>query len=96
MIFGAVILASQLIAMFLKTAASVLLLGLFDSIGGAFLGLFKALILVEIALIFAITFEDLGLMNAVKGSVIAPFFLDVIPFLQHILPDKFQTAIESF
>jgi membrane protein required for colicin V production len=96
MIFGAVILASQLIAMFLKTAASVLLLGLFDSIGGAFLGLIKALILVEVALIFAITFEDLGLMNAIRGSVIAPFFLDIVPVLQHILPDRFQTAIESF
>lgn len=96
MIFGAVVLASTLIASFMKTAASVLMLGLFDSIGGAFIGLFKGIVLVEIALIFAVTFPSLGLVDAVDGSVISPFFLDLIPFLEHILPDEFGIAIDSF
>ena len=96
MIFGAVVLASQLTAMFLKTAASVLLLGLFDSLGGAFIGFAKGLIFVEIALIFAVTFPSLGVMDDVDGSVIAPLFLDIVPVLQNILPDEFKTAIDSF
>ena len=96
MIFAAVILASQLIASFMKSAASVLMLGLFDSLGGAFLGLFKGIVFVEIALIFAVTFPSLNLIDDVEGSVIAPFFLDLIPFLKHILPDEFKTAIDQF
>lgn len=96
MIFAAVILATQLIASFLKTAASMLLLGLFDSLGGAFIGLAKGLILVEIGLIFAITFPQLGLLDDIEGSVIAPFFIDVIPFLKHILPNEFKIAIDNF
>src|SRR5687768_8191172 len=74
MIFAAVVLASQLIASFMKSAASVLMLGLFDSLGGAFIGLFKGLVLVEIALIFAVTFPNLNLIDDIDGSVIAPFF----------------------
>lgn len=95
-IFGAVILASQLMAMLLKTAASMLLLGLFDSLAGAVFGLIKGLVFVEIALIFAITFPKLGLVDHVEGSVIAPFFLDAIPFLKVILPNEFEIAIDNF
>lgn len=96
MIFGAVILASQLIASFMKTAASVLMLGLFDSLGGAIIGLFKALVFIEIALIAAVTFQNLGLIDDVEGSVIAPFFLDLVPVLEHVLPDEFGIALENF
>ena len=96
MIFGAVVLASQLIASFMKSAASVLMLGLFDSLGGAFIGALKAVVIIEIGLIVAVTFPSLNLVNDVDGSVIAPFFLDIIPFLEYILPDEFKTAIEAF
>jgi membrane protein required for colicin V production len=96
MIFFAVILASQLTASFLKQAASLLLLGLFDSIGGAMFGLIKGLIFVEIALIFAITFSSLGLQRAIDHSAFAPFFLDAIPILKLILPGEFKSAIDAF
>jgi membrane protein required for colicin V production len=66
-IFGATVLASQLLALFLKQAASLLLLGLLDSLGGAFIGLAKGAIFVEIGLIVAITFPSLGL-NARRPS----------------------------
>ena len=95
-IFGAVILASQLVALFLKQAASLLMLGLFDSIGGAFIGLLKALIFVEIGLIAAITFESLDLRRAVEDSVLAPVFLDALPVLKVILPAEFKRSIDSF
>lgn len=95
-IFGAVILASQLVAFFLKQAVSVLMLGALDKIGGAFIGVVKGVILVEIALIVGITFETLGVRNAIEDSGLAPVFLSLLPFLQHILPEEFRTAIDNF
>ena len=95
-IFGATVLVSQLLAVFLKQAASMLLLGLFDSLGGALIGLAKGAIFVEIALIAAITFSSLGLERPVDNSEIAPLFLDVLPLLKHILPAEFKTAIDGF
>jgi membrane protein required for colicin V production len=96
MIFGATVLASQLLALFLKQAASLLLLGLMDSLGGAIIGLAKGFIFVEIGLIAAITFPDLGLEDSVANSAIAPFFLDFLPVLKHILPAEFKNAIAAF
>ena len=96
MIFGATVLASQLFALFLKQAASLLLLGLMDSIGGAIIGILKGAIFVEVGLIIAITFTSLGLERAVDNSAIAPFFLDFMPVLKHILPGEFKNAVDAF
>jgi uncharacterized membrane protein required for colicin V production len=95
-IFGAVILATQLVAIFLKQTAQLLMLGIFDSMGGAFIGLLKGFILVEIALIVAITFPNLNLVDDVEGSAFAPFFLDLLPVLKYILPTEFKTALSEF
>jgi membrane protein required for colicin V production len=95
-IFGATILATQLLAIFLKQAASLLFLGLIDSMGGAVIGLIKGCIFVEIALIVAITFPSLHLHDDVNGSALAPFFLDVLPVLKRILPAEFKNAIDAF
>jgi membrane protein required for colicin V production len=96
MIFGATILASQLAALFLKQAASLLLLGLADSVGGAVIGFLKGFIFVEIALIMMITFGALGLEDTVEDSALAPFFLDILPVLKLILPGEFKDAINAF
>ena len=95
-IFGAVILASQLVAIFLKQTAQLLMLGIFDSMGGAVIGLIKGFILVEIALIAAITFPSLNLYDDVEGSAFAPFFLDLLPVLKYILPGEFKAALDDF
>lgn len=95
-IFGATILASQLTALFLKQAASLLMLGIFDAIGGAVIGFIKAFIFIDIALIVAITFPELGVQKAVENSTFAPFFLDFIPLLKHILPTEFKQAVDAF
>jgi membrane protein required for colicin V production len=95
-ILGATVLASQLLALFLKQAASLLMLGLLDSLGGALIGLAKGFVLVEVALIVAITFPSLDLVPAVQDSMLAPFFLEALPVLKTILPDQFQIAIDSF
>ena len=96
MIFGATVLASQLIAFFLKQVASLFLLGGLDKLGGAALGFLKGFVFVEIALIVALTFPKLGVEDAVQDSAIAPLFLDVLPFLKGLLPDEFRSAIDSF
>ena len=95
-IFGCVVLASQLIAMFLKTTASVFMLGMFDSFGGALVGLLKAFVFIEIALIVGITFENLHLQRDIDNSAFAGFFLNALPVLKHILPGEFKNAIDSF
>jgi membrane protein required for colicin V production len=95
-IFGATVLASQLVALFLKQAASLLMLGLFDSMGGAIIGLVKGFIFVQIGLFVAVTFPDLGLQETVDNSAFAPFFLNALPLLKYILPAEFETAVDSF
>ncbi len=95
-IFGCVVLASQLTAMFLKTASSVFMLGVFDSMGGAFVGVIKAFVFIEIALIVGITFENLHMQRAIDNSAFAGFFLNALPVLKHILPGEFKNAIDSF
>ena len=95
-IFGATILMSQLVALFLKQAAALLMLGIFDSMGGALIGLVKGFVFVEIALIAAITFPTLGLQKTIDDSAFAPFFLDIIPILKAILPGEFKAAVDAF
>jgi len=95
-IVGGVLLASQLLAFFLKQASSLLMLGILDSIGGALVGLAKGFLLVELGLVIAITFPSLGLDNAVRDSALASFFLDILPVLKPILPGEFKSAIDSF
>ena len=95
-IFGATILATQLLAIFLKQAASMLFLGLADSLGGAVIGFVKGCIFVEIALIVGITFPSLHLKDNIEASTLAPIFLDAIPVLKTILPAEFKNAIDAF
>jgi uncharacterized membrane protein required for colicin V production len=95
-IFGATVLAAQLIALFLKQAASLLMLGVLDSMGGAFIGLIKGFIFVEIALFAGVTFPNLGVETAIRNSELAPFFLDALPILKAILPGEFKTAVDQF
>jgi len=95
-VFGAVILASQLLAMFLRQAATLLCLGIFDSLGGAIFGLVKGFVFMEIALIFAVTFHNLNLNDDIGRSTLAPFFLDALPVLTRILPGEFKTAVDEF
>jgi uncharacterized membrane protein required for colicin V production len=95
-ILSAVIVASQLTALFLKQAASFLMLGIFDSIGGAAIGFLKGFIFVEIGLIVAITFTSLHLQDNIEGSAFAPLFLEVLPVLKHLLPGEFTIAIDNF
>ena len=95
-LLGAIYLAGQLIAVMLKRAASLLLLGPADHAGGALFGLIKGLIVVEVLLILLVTYPQLGLQADIDGSAIASVFLDAAPLLLFVLPDEFEQAVDAF
>ncbi len=95
-LLGAVYLAGQLIAVMLKQAASLLLLGWADHGGGALFGLLKGLVVVEILLILLVTYPQLGLKSDIDGSALASVFLDAAPLLLLVLPDEFELAVDLF
>ena len=95
-IFGMTALAGQLVAMLLKEAASFLMLGAFDHLGGAAFGIAKAVLLLEVLLIVFVTYPSLGLADAIGDSTFAPIFLDRAPFLLRILPSEFEAGVEAF
>ena len=84
------------LSLLLEVALALLLLGLFDSVGGAVIGFLKGFVFVEIALIAAVTFTSLGLVKTINDSALAPLFLDLLPVLKTILPNEFKNAIDAF
>ena len=95
-LLGAVYLAGQLIAVMLKQAASLLLLGWADHGGGALFGLLKGLVVVEILLILLVTYPQLGLKGDIDGSALASLFLDASDVLLLILPNEFEVEVDRF
>ncbi len=95
-LFGAVALGGQLAAILLKRMTRLFSLGWIDHLAGAAFGLLKGLILVEVFLILFTTFPYLGLDGAIRGSAIAPLFLDGGPALLKLLPGEFNSAVEAF
>jgi membrane protein required for colicin V production len=95
-LFGAMALGGQLAAILLKQVAGLLALGWLDHLAGAAFGFLKGLILVEVFLILFTTFPYLGLDATIRGSAIAPLFLDGGPVLLKLLPGEFNSAVEAF
>ena len=95
-LFGSVALGGQLAAFLLKQIAGLLRLGWLDHMAGAAFGLLKGLILVEMFLILFTTFPYLGLDATIRGSAIAPLFLDGGPILLKLLPGTFDDAVDAY
>lgn len=95
-LFGAVYLLGQLTAYILKRAASLLMLGWADHLGGALFGLLKGLIVVEVLLILFAAYPQLSLDDAIDDSRLAPFFLDDVPIVLRVLPGEFDDRIDRF
>jgi membrane protein required for colicin V production len=95
-LFASVALGGQLAATLLKQIAGLLRLGWLDHLAGAAFGFLKGLILVEVFLILFTTFPYLGLDGTIRGSAIAPLFLDGGPVLVKLLPGEFDDAVEAF
>ncbi len=93
---GAVYLMGQILAYVLKKAASLMMLGWADHIGGAVFGLFKGLIVVQILLILFAAYPSLKLDRAIHNSQLAPYFIDDVSILLHVLPGEFGDRIDQF
>ena len=95
-IFIGVIVIGQVGASLLRRAASVLLLGWVDRVGGAAFGFAQGFLLVEVALFASITFPVSSAVDAaIEASLLAPVFIDTIPVLLEFLPDEFTSAVEG-
>jgi len=80
-------------ARFLKWAASVMMLGWVNHLGGAALGL--VLGAVFCGALLAIWVKWLGAGDTITESMIAPVLLDKFPMVLALLPDEFD-AVRSF
>ncbi|HET9200399.1 MAG TPA: CvpA family protein [Dehalococcoidia bacterium] len=94
-LIGAVVLVGMIISFVIKTTLTVFDLGSFDSLGGAFCGAAKALVLIEAVLIAFVTFPALGMKDAIDDSVFGSLLLEQLPLLKAILPAAFDAAIDS-
>jgi membrane protein required for colicin V production len=95
-LLGAVYLIGQIAAYTLKKGVSLLMLGRLDHLGGAFFGLIKGLVLVEVLLLTFAAYPGLGLDDAVEGSALAPMFLDDVDFVLALLPSDFDNRVSAF
>ncbi len=95
-LFGAVYLFGQILAYTLKTGASLLMLGWANHIGGAFFGLLKGLIVVEVLLIVFAAYPELGLDGSVRGSELSGYFVKDVDWVQWILPGNFDERVQAF
>jgi len=99
LIFGAVVLAGQMVAMILKPTANVLQLGIFDQLAGAAFGFFKAIVFIQLFLIVFITYPRWGIDEAIEGSVFGSLtveFIERAPFIIQMLPGEFEAQVELF
>jgi membrane protein required for colicin V production len=95
-LMGAVYLAGQLVAVMLRSAASLLLLGWADRLGGAAFGAIESLIVIEVLLVLIVTYPQLGLQEDVDNSALSQVFLDAAPAVTWVLPDRFADAVDAF
>jgi membrane protein required for colicin V production len=95
-LFAAVDMLGQISAYMLKKMASLLMLGWIDRLGGAFFGLIKGLLIVEVLLLVLAAYPGLGLDGAVDGSAIAPLFVEDVDWVLALLPGDFESRIDAF
>lgn len=98
-IFTAVAVAGQLLAMVLKPTVALLQLGLADSIAGAIFGFIKGMLIVQVVLIVFITFPKWGIDGAIEDSLFGSLtvqMMDKVPMVIRILPDTFGDQLSSF
>lgn len=99
LVFGAVALAGQMVAMVLKPTVNFLQLGIFDQLAGAAFGLVKALVFVQIFLIVFITYPKWGLDETIEESVFGSVTVEMVdraPVILRMLPDVFENKVSDF
>lgn len=97
-IFASTALAGQLLALLLKPVVAVFFFGPLDSVGGLVLGLLKAFIVVELALVVLVQLRSRsGLVSdTLDHSLLTVYFLKDVPLLTQLLPAGFRQAVTDF
>ena len=99
LIFGAVVLAGQMMAMVMKPTVNFLQLGIFDQLAGAAFGFVKALVFIQIFLIVFITYPKWGLDKTIEESVFGSVTVEMVdraPVIVRMLPDVFENKVSDF
>ena len=99
MVFGAVVLAGQMLAMILKPTINLLQLGIFDQLAGAAFGFVKAIVFIQIFLILFITYPRWGLDETIDESVFGSLtvrMVDRVPVIVQMLPAEFGDEVDRF
>lgn len=95
-IFIGCLVLGQIAAQILRTAASLLLLGPLDRLGGLALGFLQSTLIVAFLLYALTAFPAIpGLGEPLADSVVAPYFLERLPLLQQMLPESFRATLEE-
>ena len=95
-IFLGTAIAGQVIALVMRQAAAMLMLGPIDRIGGALFGFAKGLLLVEVALVVVAVFPaQTAVARELHASRAAPIILEYLPVAQLGLPVEFREPLKQ-
>lgn len=90
-IFAGTLIAGQVLSAVLSDVAGMLLLGPLDHIAGALFGFLQGILIVQVLLIGAAVFPAAtSVSSAVDDSTLADFFLDSLPSVDQLLPERFR------
>jgi uncharacterized membrane protein required for colicin V production len=95
-IFVAVALAGQVLALILKPTISMLQLGIFDQLAGAAFGFAKAMVFIQVFLLVFVTYPRWGLGEAIDDSFFGTVILENVAVLDRILPEEFEISLDAF
>lgn len=95
-IFGAITIAGQLLAMVVSPVVTVLQLGMMDQLLGAGFGALKAFVIIQVLLILFVTYPRYDLDDRINNSEFATLMLDVSRPITALLPDIFENQVEAF
>ena len=95
-IFGAVALAGQMLALVLKPTVNLLQLGVFDQLAGAAFGFAKAMVFIQVFLILFVTYPKWDLDRTIDESVFGSLIIEDTAVMVKILPDEFEAQVDDF
>lgn len=95
-IFVAITLAGQLLALLVHPAVTVLQLGIFDQILGAGLGAVKAFLIIEVLLVLFVTYPRFNMDQRIRDSTFGSKLVDVSAPVVRVLPDVFRKQVDAF
>lgn len=95
-IFAGTLIAGQVLSAVLSDVAGMLLLGPLDHIAGAIFGLLQGILVVQVLLIGVAVFPAAAsVSSAVDDSKLADVFLDKLPSIDRLLPERFRNPMDQ-